>query len=195
MLKDRKISGREPSGSGEKEELFFRIFVYASMAPKGELHLTKYSPDEDPSRPLPLQAKIGRIVQALAHSSLAKSGGDPVAKTPELEVSEDSVGAAIRAWQERSRYLPDELLSDPVWGMLLELLHSEIGHRPVTVSRLCEASEVPTSSAMRWLKALEEHELVVRRADPRDSEQMGVELTPRASNALRRYFRDVVQRQ
>jgi hypothetical protein len=91
--------------------------------------LTKYSPDANPKRLVPLHEKIGRIVQGLARSSFATivpDHEDATSMTDPLEVSEDAVIYAIRAWRERSNYLPGELFSDPAWGMLLELLQAEI---------------------------------------------------------------------
>lgn len=151
--------------------------------------MTKYSPDAEPERRLPLNEKVGRILHTLARSSFAKdlSEGD------RLDVPEEVVGAAIRAWRERSCYLPAELFSDPAWGMLIELLHAEIGKRRVSLSRLCKASAASTPSAIRWLKVLEDRELVIRQADPLISGNAFVELTPKGSAALRLYFRDIAK--
>ncbi len=157
--------------------------------------MTKYSPDAKPERLLPLHQKIGRIVQDLAKSSFESISSDPQAlasMTEPLEVSEEAVRAAIRAWRERSNYLPGELFSDPAWGMLLELLQAEIQQRRVSLPRLCKVSAVSANSAVRWLKALENRALVVRRVDPHNDRSEFMELAPKASAALRRYFHDAV---
>jgi DNA-binding MarR family transcriptional regulator len=171
-------------------------FVYGRAIERKGAKLTKYSPDEDPGRPLPLQEKIGRIVEALASRSSAKAGSqrrpDTGADAP--GVLEDAVAAAIEAWRGRGRHLPGTLLSDPAWGMLLELLRSETAGQQVSVARVIEASAAPPSTAMRWLKALEDHQLVIRRGDQRDQASAMVELTPRGSTALRRYFREMAER-
>jgi DNA-binding MarR family transcriptional regulator len=101
------------------------------------------------------------------------------------------VSAAIRAWRERACYLPGELFSDPAWGMLLELLHAEIEKRQVSLRRLSKASAASTPSAIRWLKVLEDRELVTRQADPLNSGNEILELSPKGSTALRFYFRDI----
>lgn len=149
--------------------------------------MTKYSPDREPERQLPLNEKVGRILHSLARSTFARNSPD----NDRLDVSKEVVGAAIRAWRERTCYLPAELLSDPAWGMLLELLHAEIGKRHVSLRRLCKASSASTPTAIRWLKVLEERELVVRQADPLNSGNEFLELTPKGSTALRLYFRDI----
>lgn len=149
--------------------------------------MTKYSPDSEPERQLPLNEKVGRILHSLARSTFAKASSDNV----RLEVPQEIVAAAIRAWRERACYLPAELFSDPAWGMLLELLHAEIEKRHVSLRRLCKASAASTPSAIRWLRVLEDRELVVRRADPLVSGEEFLELTPKGSTALRLYFRDI----
>jgi DNA-binding MarR family transcriptional regulator len=110
-----------------------------------------------------------------------------------LEISEEAVTRVIEAWRERTSYLPSEILSDPAWGMLLELLQAEVQDRRVSLSRLCTVSRVSSSAAVRWLKALERQGLAVRRADPQDTDNEFVELSLKGRSALRRYFHDVVQ--
>lgn len=149
--------------------------------------MTRYWPDAEPERQLPLNEKVGRILHSLARSTLAKTSSD----NDRLDVPEEVVSAAIRAWRERACYLPCELFSDPAWGMLLELLHAEIEKRQVSLRRLYKASAASTPSAVRWLKVLEDRELVIRRADPLNSGNEFLELSPKGSMALRLYFRDI----
>lgn len=155
--------------------------------------MTNHSPDPDSKSPLPLQQTVRRMVESLANASLgtaAPEQGHPPSAQP--EITQDVIRAIIRARQARAGYLPLELLSDPAWGMLLELLHGELAGQRVSVSTLCEAAAVPDSTAVRWLKALEAHDLAVRRSDPHEGESECVELTRKGSAALRDYFRDVL---
>lgn len=154
--------------------------------------MTKYTPDSKPGRLLPLQEKVGRIVQSLARSSSTKAQPD-LQEPQTVEISEEVVDHAIRTWRERSYYVPGELLSDPAWIMLLELLHAELGHRRLSSTRLLKSSAVSIASAARWLKTLESRDLVIRRPDPHEPEKEFFELSPTASLSLRRYFRDVTQ--
>lgn len=94
----------------------------------------------------------------------------------------------IAARRARGKYLPNDLFADPVWDMLLELLEAEILPRQVSISFLCRAAAVPETTALRWLKKMEERGLVVRRSDPHDLRRVFVELAPETSQALRRYF-------
>lgn len=154
--------------------------------------MTKYSPDSNSERPLPLKKTVRQIVESLANISLAKAPSDPDQPPSGDQISQDFIRGVIWAWQSRVDYLPPELLSDPAWVMLLELLQGELAGNRVSMSRVCQASGVPDSTAIRWLKALGQHDLVIRRSDPDDAGDEIVELTSKGSAALRRYFRDVL---
>jgi DNA-binding MarR family transcriptional regulator len=139
---------------------------------------------------------ISWVVKSLTKLSPGTAKSVPEEAVPiDLEISEESVIRFIHAWRERTSYLPSELLSDPAWDMLLELLHAEIQDRRVSLARLCNVSAISTRSAVRWLNALQARELVLRRADPDGAQKELVELSQKGSSALRRYFHDVVQGQ
>jgi len=137
---------------------------------------------------LSAQGKVSRMVQSLARSFFAGAEPEPEEESELIFVSEKAVTRTIEAWQERSSYLPRELLSDPAWRMLLELLQAEIQDRHASLASLCKVSEAPASTATRWLKALERQALVVRRPDPLDPDDEMVELSRKGSSVLRRYF-------
>jgi DNA-binding MarR family transcriptional regulator len=107
------------------------------------------------------------------------------------QVSLEQVRQVIRARQLRSRYLDEEMFADPAWDMLLDLLQAEIAQHRVPVSSLCIAAAVPATTALRWIKTMTDAGLFRRRADPHDGRRVFVELAPQASEALRRYFKEV----
>src|SRR3546814_17984132 len=63
----------------------------------------------------------------------------------------------LRFRRLRDRYFAGDLFADPAWDMLLDLYaaRSQNSH-PVSVSSLCIASSVPATTALRWIKAMEE---------------------------------------
>lgn len=152
--------------------------------------MTEHSPNTKRERQLPVGEKVGQIIENVAKMALANNPSDIGTS---LEISPQVVAAAIREWRERANYLSAELISDPAWIMILELLHAEIEERHVTVSNICTASGASGSIAYRWLTALEQNCLVARHAGRQDSANRFVELTPKASTALRRYFRAVAK--
>lgn len=99
----------------------------------------------------------------------------------------------IRARRKRAQYLTAELFAEPAWDILLDLLRAELAQERISVSSACIAAAVPPSTALRWLKALEQQGLVLRQCDSRDARRTFVVLSPEASRALRRYFVEVVE--
>ena len=143
-----------------------------------------------------LSDEMGRIASTLAR--LSTGPGSPAIKPVEGRkespaVDAEIVRAVIRARRLRSRFFSEELFADPAWDMLLDLLQAEIAQLRVPVSSLCIAAAVPATTALRWIKTMTEQGLFVRRADPHDGRRVFVELAPSASDAMRRYFSDVIK--
>lgn len=142
-----------------------------------------------------LSDEVSRIAATLARLSVGP--GASGAEMPQMSsgeappVSLDAVRQVIRARRIRARYFDEELFADPAWDMLLDLLQAEIAQHRVPVSSLCIAAAVPATTALRWIKTMTEAGLFNRRADPRDGRRVFVELSPKASEAMRRYFGDV----
>ncbi len=167
--------------------------------------MTEYSPDARVERLLELSEEVSQIAGSLARLSMGLSSSlEKDAQSSDLaesaeenlsepEVPEEVVKGLIRARRERTRYLSHELFAEPAWDMLLDLLQAEIAHRRVSVSSLCVASGVPSTTGLRWINHMVGQGLVIRRADPHDGRRVFVELAPEVSKSLRRYFVDVVQ--
>ena len=77
----------------------------------------------------------------------------------------------------RNRLFPKGLFSDPAWDMVLDLTLAGLEHRRISVSSLCIASNVPTTTALRCIKALIEHGIVQIVADTSDRRRKIVELS------------------
>jgi DNA-binding MarR family transcriptional regulator len=143
-----------------------------------------------------LSDEMGRIASTLARLSTgpdipAVKPSDAKAAPPAVDA--ETVRTVIRARRLRARFFSEELFADPAWDMLLDLLQAEIAQLRVPVSSLCIAAAVPATTALRWIKTMTEQGLFVRRADPHDGRRVFVELAPSASDAMRRYFADVVK--
>ena len=151
--------------------------------------------DQSAERLRQLGDEVSRIAATLARLASGPTAGlptvSPMSSGEAPEVSAETVRGVIRARRLRSRYFSEELFADPAWDMLLDLLQAEIAQLRVPVSSLCIAAAVPATTALRWLKAMVQQGLFVRRADPHDGRRVFVELAPDASRALRRYFAEV----
>lgn len=152
--------------------------------------MTAYSKDASSERLLQLSDEVSRIAGTLARlstdapSSLREADAVP-------EVSAERVRRVLRARRLRGRFLADELFADPAWDMMLDLLHAELSHQRVNISKLCAAAAVPATTALRWVTTLVDRGVFVRHADPHDARRYFIELAPETSSALRRYFAEV----
>ena len=152
------------------------------------------SPDSGDARLRQLSDEISRIAATLARLSTGPGPGpaeqpEPAGDAPPVSI--ETVRQVIRARRLRARYFDEELFADPAWDMLLDLLQAEIAQHRVPVSSLCIAAAVPATTALRWIKSMTDAGLFRRRADPHDGRRVFVELAPRASEALRRYFKEI----
>jgi len=104
------------------------------------------------------------------------------------------VRSIIRQRSARLRYFPDDMFADPAWDMLLDLTAARAEHIRVSVTSLCIASGVPTTTALRWIAQMTQAGLVERVEDDTDRRRAFVQLTDRAADAMARYFSDNVGR-
>ena len=94
--------------------------------------------------------------------------------------------ALYEARRARADHLPDELLGEPAWDMLLLLYFLEAEGRPVTVSGVTASSGVPGTTALRWLQTLTGRGLVKRHSDPGDRRRSWVILSDKGRRAMDR---------
>lgn len=131
-----------------------------------------------------LQAQATRLAMAIEAADCSDDGTMP--ERPEC--SEQYVRAILKARLDRTGYFPPHLFADPAWDMLLDLYGAQLGQRRVSVTSLCIAANVPTTTALRWISALEGEGLIERRADPLDGRRFFVSLTRPAVRAFEQYF-------
>lgn len=104
---------------------------------------------------------------------------------------QDLVRSFIRARRLRDACLNPELFADPAWDMLLELYSVALDQRRISVTKLCHASCVPETTALRWIEKLACEDLIIRRPDAMDGRRVWIELSQKAFASMQRYF-DVV---
>jgi DNA-binding MarR family transcriptional regulator/CheY-like chemotaxis protein len=152
--------------------------------------------DASAARLRQLSEEVTRIAAALSRLSSASAGPplSPATMAPPQgdlpAVSAEGLRSIIRARRLRSSFLPADLFADPAWDMLLDLLQAEIVQHRVPVSSLCIAAAVPATTALRWIKAMTDRGLLVRRDDPHDGRRVFIEMAPATSAALRNYFQE-----
>lgn len=156
---------------------------------------------EDPPEPkagrlLELSDEVSRIAGSLTQLSIGLRAslqqGYPYSNSNEPHVLLKWVNWLISARRKRASYIAPELFGEPAWEILLELLRAELAYERISVSNACSIAGTSQSTGCRWLNALEHHGLILRQGDERDAGGTFVALSPDTSNALRRYFVEVV---
>lgn len=94
----------------------------------------------------------------------------------------------IRARASRGRFFRPTLFSDPAWDILLELFSAEHEGRLVSISGVGLTSNIPQTTAHRWINVLEREGLVERTNDPRDGRRTFLSLSRFGLLAMYQYF-------
>lgn len=81
------------------------------------------------------------------------------------------------------------LFADPAWDMMLDLYAQEVSNRRVSVSSICLAAAVPSSTAMGWLNRLEDKGLIYREEDAHDARRTFVRLSTPAFHKVDHWLR------
>jgi hypothetical protein len=94
----------------------------------------------------------------------------------------------IKLRRLRERFFPPDLFADPAWDILLDLKAAAQEGRHVSVSSLCIAAAVPPTTALRWISAMTESGMLLRRQDPADARRVFIELSAETSAKMDDYF-------
>src|SRR3546814_12014147 len=70
------------------------------------------------------------------------------------------------------------------------LMAAHLSGQRVSVSSLCIAAAVPATTALRWIRALTDHGLFLRQADPSDGRRVFIALSDKAAEAVALFFAD-----
>lgn len=138
--------------------------------------------DRDAQRLNSLGREVERIARALSDIAQASQVESSSAVDPA------SIRAIIKRRREREKYFPVELFSDPAWDMLLDLTAARLERRQVSVSSLCIAAAVPTTTALRWIRNLCELSVFERNVDPDDLRRGLISLSDNAAERMMAYL-------
>ena len=87
----------------------------------------------------------------------------------------------------RDRFFQPDLFADAAWDILRGLKAAAQEGQQVSVSSVCTAS-VPPATAPRWITAMTENGMLLRRQDPSDARRVFIELSTETSAKLDDYF-------
>ena len=136
-----------------------------------------------------LDAIAGELQAILGESrdGDTRGGNGRIAATPEMLAE-----LAHTAYRDRRRrcalFGDDTLFGEPAWDILLDLFIAGIRQKRVAVTSACIGAAVPTTTALRWLKILEEKGLIAREEDAEDARRTFLRLSPLAYQLMVEYF-------
>lgn len=124
------------------------------------------------------------------HGVVPLPGRGPVGAPPDFTSSQTEILVRIiAARRERNRRFSRRLrvFSDPAWDILLDLLDGSLRGVPISVTSACIGSGVPHTTALRYIRILEDDGMISRVPDPKDGRRIHIELTPGCWRRLHGY--------
>ncbi|MEZ5743635.1 MAG: winged helix DNA-binding protein [Sphingomonadaceae bacterium] len=91
-----------------------------------------------------------------------------------------------KARLERYSYLPNAILGEPAWDIMVDLFIQYCDRRRISVSSALVASNVPSTTALRYIEHLVHEGLVARTPSEHDKRVTFVELTSEGFEAMAR---------
>lgn len=134
-----------------------------------------FSPED---RIAALKRDADRVAAAIAELVAGQPQEGPRAIDPAR------IRAHIKARRLRDRFFAADLFADPAWDMLLDLSAAHMEGRRVSVSSLCIAAAVPTTTALRWIKTLVDRDIFVRESDPADARRAFIGMAPGTAGSM-----------
>lgn len=92
--------------------------------------------------------------------------------------------------QRRADFLDSTIFADPAWSMLLDLTMARLENRKVSVKSLCIAADVPTTTALRWIKSLLVSGQIEKMADVTDGRRSHIDLSDATFIAMIEYLKE-----
>ena len=130
-----------------------------------------------------LEARLNKLKSAVSAASIASPD------TQTGDISEAQVRELQRARRLRDRMLGAELFADAGWDILLEAFASHLAQTRTSVSDLRNSSAVPPTTALRWIKNLENEGWLIRKPDWFDGRRQWIEISPEGIRRMVAFFR------
>lgn len=128
-------------------------------------------------------ARLRRLAEAEEVRALAAGGAGIHAGHVRAAIS------ARRLWREATGLGE----ADPAWALMMELLARRLEGRPIAISQLAEAADLPPTTSLRWITRLHEAGLIARRPRPGDERAVIVDLADEAEDRLRVYLTEAMR--
>ncbi|WP_084174522.1 response regulator [Afifella pfennigii] len=134
---------------------------------------------QKPVLPEEVASAVRRAFELINNASAAEK---PLPSQP------DYLRALVAARVDRQTIFKADLFSDPAWEMLLDLAVAEASGRWISVTSLCLASGVSTTTALRRIDDLQDAGLVERFPDEADRRRIIVRLTETGRSRMKAFI-------
>lgn len=94
----------------------------------------------------------------------------------------------------RRKFISEDLFGEPAWDILLDLYRARLQDKMITITSACIAADVPQTTALRWIGALEQTGLIERVQNPQDQRSSWLRLSDLAMKSLNGYFDNCLDR-
>ena len=79
------------------------------------------------------------------------------------------IKAVVKSRRVRDKFMPSEIFADPAWDIILDLSIARLNNLKTSVSSLCIAACVPTTTAFRRINLLLKEGYIEKVCDPDDA--------------------------
>ena len=135
-----------------------------SQVPKNELQIAQASEQD-------AQDYLRRPAPALPHPDIPSS--------------------ILSARRMRDDIFGEELFSEPAWDMILDLSRAAAQKQRISVTSLCIASNVPATTALRWITIMIDKDIFERVQDEGDKRRVFVQLSDKGRKMVAKYFQAI----
>ncbi len=126
-----------------------------------------------------------------------ENGSNAISIAPAENKALRYVQAYMKIRQHYKELLAEDLIEDSALMMIFELYLSHVEKYDLTVTGLCAATDVPSTTALRRIDVICNLGIAAKRKDPHDSRRVlitltaqGLEMVTRFSKMLAPYLRD-----
>lgn len=134
----------------------------------------------------------GELNELISRVAIYEEPDDDPDPDPSMPAPGDWLETALETYNLRRQrekvFGSSHLFGEPTWDILLDLFIGELRNTPMQTTSVCIGSQVPQTTALRWIALLEKEDLVHRYRDKTDSPRVYVQLTDRALKGMIQLF-------
>jgi len=151
-------------------------------------------PKDRPGNGLTPELKLRDIAQSLDMMVgelhlLAQRSEEGAAPIPLAATNVERARQVYRNRRRREQVFGDaSLFGEPAWDIMLDLYVAAAQDKRIAVTSACIGSAVPATTALRWIKILEDRGLIEREVDEVDARRTFVRLSPRGCDLMEEYL-------